>query len=430
MTTPLRPSVLNSMSTPPVTPDSLSTAAKDTRPTGQSFSTLTPPTSPRQIQSLSNLSNIAAAQETPSISKHDHRREPLQPIHTNVRDATMRAAKRSAPECPFDVEILKDQRGRDAMFGTGAWSIVYKGTASTKSGNLSSALTPPSSPTVTAPLLVAVKKPTRRDSTEVLKSEAKILSYLQAMPHNEEYVVPFYGTIDQATIVLAAIPYSLEDHIRKCAVSASENFSTWTMHDPVVGSTAKWLRLAHQLISALAWLHNVAEVVHGDIKPGNILLANVKGSGTEVTFDPVLADFSSAQLLNLEETTPNTLSAVTREFTAPELLSSKVLRDPNSTATTASDVFSLAVTLLVAATGQMLVYGGSVLQRQAMATQGWMVLDHVRGGEQGARVPRMGTVDRALARAVLKADMGRISALDWLDVVEDVVKGEQPRKNT
>ncbi|KIV82009.1 hypothetical protein PV11_04150 [Exophiala sideris] len=428
MTTPLRPLAVNSLNTPPYTPDSMSIGAKNARPTGQPFRALTPPTSPRQTRSFSNLSTIAASQDTPLPLKQKQH-ESLQPLHTDVSDATMRVTGAPAFECPFDIETLKDQRGRDAMFGTGAWSIVYKGTATTKSGNLSSSLTPPSSPTVTAPLLVAVKKPTRRDATEVLKSEAKILSYLQAMPQNEKYVVPFYGTIDQATIVLAAIPYSLEDHIRKCAVLASDNFSTWTMHEPVVGSTAKWLRLAHQLISALAWLHNVAEVVHGDIKPGNILLANVQGSGTELTFDPVLADFSSAQLLNLEETTPNTLSAVTREFTAPELLSSKVLRDPNSTATTPSDVFSLAVTLLVAATGQMLVYGGSVFQRQAMATQGWMILDNVRAGEQGARVPRMGTVDRVLARAVLKADMGRISAFDWLDVVENVVKGE-PRKTT
>jgi serine/threonine protein kinase len=346
-----------------------------------------------------------------------------------MSDATIRLTEIPVLECPFEIEILKDHRGRDAMFGTGAWSIVYKGTAHPKSRDLSSSLTPPSSPTVAPPVLVAVKKPTRRDATEILKSEAKILSYLQAMPHSEKYIVPFYGTIDQATIVLAAVPYTLENHIRKCAALASDNFSTLTMHEPVIGNTGQWLRLAHQLISALAWLHNIAEVVHGDIKPGNILLANVSGSETEITFDPVLADFSSAQLLNLEETTVNTLSAVTREFTAPELLSSKVLRDPNSTATPASDVFSLAVTLLVAATGQMLVYGGSVFQRQAMATQGWMILDHVRSGDQGSRVPRMGVVQRVLERAVLKVDMGRIGALDWLDVVEKVLKGE-PRKNT
>ena len=95
-----------------------------------------------------------------------------------------------------------------------------------------------------------------------------------------------------------------------------------------------------------------------------------------------------------------------------------------STATKASDVFSLAVTLLVAATGQMLVYPGSVFQRQVMATQGWLVLNHVRCGEGGARVPRMGAVERVLERAVLKAEMGRVSTEQWLGIVDSIGKDE------
>ncbi|KIW26331.1 uncharacterized protein PV07_09431 [Cladophialophora immunda] len=143
-----------------------------------------------------------------------------------------------------------------------------------------------------------------------------------------------------------------------------------------------------------------------------------------MSFEPVCADFSSSPRLDLEETTLNTLSAVTREYAAPELLSSKVLRDPTPTATTASNVFSMALTLLVAATGQLLVYSGTGFQRQAMATQGWMVLSHVRNGEGRTWIPRFGTVERVLERAALKTDMGRVSAQQWLSIVEGIAQGE------
>jgi serine/threonine protein kinase len=301
---------------------------------------------------------------------------------------------------------------------------VYKANAHPRPRATSVSLTPPLSPTVITPTLVAVKKPARQDAVSILKSEARTLGYLRSVPRSEKYVVHFYGVVEEPTIVMEAIPFSLEDHVRKCAAIAAQTFSISTMADPVLGTAAKWLHLAQKLISALSWLHNEARVIHGDIKPGNILLSHVHGSGTDITFDPVFADFSSSQRLDLEVTTPNTLSAVTREYTAPELLSSKVLRDPTSTATTASDVFSMALTLLVAATGQLLVYPGSVFQRQAMATQGWMALSHVRNGPGGTRVPRFGIVERTLERAVLKADMGRVNAQDWVAIVDTLAKGE------
>lgn len=434
MATPLRPSLLDrAMSTPPITPNSISNENLETPPKQPGTSVLTPPTSPRQSRSSSKAYNLANSREVvyprplaSLLTDGDQR------VESNIPEPeTQPVIEIPVPECPFDVEILKDDRGRDAIFGTGAWSIVFKGTAHAKPESASGSYTPPLSPILSAPLLVAVKKPTRRDAPEILKSEARILSYLHTVSHCEKYVVPFFGTIDGATLILEAIPFSFEDLIRSSAIAASENMSTWNMHEPVMGSVSKWLHVARQLISGLAWLHDQAGVVHGDIKPANILLSQMQGSGgADMTFEPVFADFSSAQLLIVEETTPNTLSAVTREYTAPEILSSKVLRDPNSTATTASDVFSLAVTLLVAATGQLLVYPGSVFQRQLMATQGWMILSHVRNGDQGARVPRLGVVERVLERAVLKADMGRVSAPAWLEFVTIVSQGEEPVKKS
>ncbi|EXJ67122.1 serine/threonine protein kinase [Cladophialophora psammophila CBS 110553] len=416
------------MSTPPTTPKTKPGAESKLPHAHTHTSALTPPTSPRQSRSSSNISELATT--IPAVPTHSLLELPLK-----LKDATLHPIQTAAVgqstlpetrvgECPFDIEILKDERGQDAVFGTGAWSTVYKATTHVQVRTVSGSLTPPLSPALATPALVAVKRPARRDAISILKSEAKVLSHLHSIANSEKYVVPFYGTVDETTLILEAIPFSLEDHIRQCAAVASQTLSTWTMADPVLGSDAKWFHLARQLISALAWLHRDARVVHGDIKPGNILLTCVHGSGTDVSCRPVFADFSSAQRLDMEDMTANTLSAVTREYTAPELLNSKVLRDPTSTATPASDVFSMAITLLVAATGQMLVYPGSVLQRQAMATQGWMVLSYVRNAEQGSRVPRFGLVERVLERAVLKADMGRVNAQEWLGIVETMAQGD------
>lgn len=337
----------------------------------------------------------------------------------------------TVPQCPFDIEILKDSRGRDAYFGTGAWSIVYKATVRSCPETEAETLTPPSSPISTPPLLVAVKKPVRRDSEEILQSEAKTLNYLQSLPHGSEFIVPFYGVLEASTIVLAAIPYTLEHHIRKCAQAANsaDKSTSIVATSPVIGTTSTWLVLAYKLITALAWLHNQAGVIHGDLKPGNILLSPLPSAGLDSTMDsslfqytPLLADFSSSQLHSSTTPTPNTLSAVTREYTAPELLSSAVLRNPESTATTDSDVFSLAVTLLVSVTGQLLVYPGSVFQRQAMATQGWLVLSHVRNGVGGERVTRGGLVEKILEPAVRKIGTGRINALEWMGKTEELAK--------
>lgn len=331
--------------------------------------------------------------------------------------------------CPFDVKVLSDRQGGNEVFGSGAWSTVFKATPQQAPSSLG-LTTPPMSPTSPRPLLLAVKVPTRKGAETILEHEGHILTYLTSLPGAEKFVVHFYGLFPKfSSLVLAAIPLSLEDHILSCALTARQTVSTWNMSDPVIGNTRKWLDLAYKLISALQWLHEEAEVVHGDIKPGNFLLRPISSTeGTnQLAFQPVFIDFSSSHLLKSGNAHPNSLSAVTREYTAPELLSSEVLRDPKSTATCASDVFSTAVTLLVAATGNTRVYTGSVFQRQAMATQGWQILQLVSNGDQGSRLPRHGIVQRTLDRAVLKAGMGRVSARQWLTVVEELTR-EEPSK--
>ncbi|RMZ90627.1 hypothetical protein DV736_g2143, partial [Chaetothyriales sp. CBS 134916] len=407
------------LTTPPPTPNS---GSSNSSPAvlKSTISTLTPPTSPIRIQS-SNLSQLAI---TPSS---EDRRCPSTLGDDGLEEANSIGIERhrevqtdgGVTICPYKVDLLQDSQGQNQVFGYGAWSVVLKGSSQTgatvQSSHTSSTLTPPLSPTNSIPLVVAVKRPDRIDAIPILENEGKILSYLSHIQDYSKYLVTFYGVVvpDQKDLVLEALPFSLEEYIKRCAAVANRTLTTWNMNQPVVGSSGVWLSLAESLISGLLWLHEVAGV-------------------------PLFIDFSSSHRLDASAPPPqNTLSAVTREYTAPELLVSSVLRDPKAAATKQSDVFSLAVTLLVAATGNTMVYAGSVFQRQAMATRGWQVLDFVRSSsgsieEGGVRVPRHGVVDLALDKAVLKADHdhglgARISARQWLQHVQQMRRGE-PRK--
>jgi hypothetical protein len=377
---------------------------------------LTPPSSPNQSRNSSNQYEDQNDSEQ-NFSDVD-----------SIRSFLPKPAANDTTVCPFDVKVLTDQRGGNQVFGHGVWSTVFKAVRQqAPSGH--GVLTPPSSPVASNPLLLAVKVPTRKDAAVIMEREARVLTYMSRIPDYEKYVVQFYGLVPTySSLVLAAIPLSLEDQITLSARNARMTLSTWNMSDPVIGTGRAWLAFAHKLISALNWLHE-AGVVHGDIKPGNIMLTQPSKTANESAFpfDPIFIDFSSSHLPHSGSACTNSLSAVTREYTAPELLSVSVLRDPNATATFDSDVFSIAVTLLVAATGDTKVYPGSVFQRQAMATQGWQVIQFVRSGDSGSRVPQQGIVERTLERAVLKAGMGRVTASQWLGMVNDAIE-EEPSK--
>lgn len=421
-----RPSLLNrALSTPPQTPTSPDMVTSSVNTTANMW---TPPVSPKHSRSSSDLAGLDDVLTSPLLQTPNKGRMPSLDLDTLMPEVEY--CHEGILCCPFDVDLVQDARGRAQLFGSGAWSNVFKATPSRRALTAQGILTPPSSPTVSLPIIIAVKKAARNDAKPILRNEASILTYIHLLADHQRFTAAFYGVDGNESLILGAIPLSLEDHIRRSARSAAASLNINNMHLPVIGSSRTWLALAHKLVSALTWLHE-HDVVHGDIKPGNFLLEPVSSSTTplehEDTFpyNPLFIDFSSSHIPCAGAIPPHgTLSAVTREYTAPELLKAAVLRDPASTATKASDVFSLAITMLVAATGNTFVYEGSVFQRQAMATQGWDVIAFIRGGANASRVSRHGLVQRAVERAVLKADMGRIAANKWLELVEDLMKGE------
>lgn len=382
---------------------------------------------------------------------HTPRREtPSTPPETpkNESDSDSPAPKKTGKsiiEFPYDLEVARDENGAYIEFGRGVWSTVYKATSNMSASPkmmMVMMMTPPSSPVISTSTntsrVVAVKTPLRRDAHPILRAEAYILSWIaQSSPSStsggeeeeeEEYVVPFFGYIPSSgALVLQALPLSLSTHIETCADHARKSFSTRTMFDPV---TPKWRALATQLIKGLDWLHSEIGLVHGDIKPHNVLLRPRHSSSSslqslqegEMEYDALYADFSSSHFVSSTHTVEGATTgegALTPPYAAPELLTLSAMKSSTPLTTPASDIFALALTLLAAATGDVLLYAGtSAMQRLAMSREGWRALDYVRSGANASRLGRGkdGFVGRVVQRGIRREAESRPTAREWLEL--------------
>ncbi len=346
-------------------------------------------------------------------------------------------AKEGVPVPDLSPKLYTKRYTLHEELGYGVWSTVYRASEIPEPPTL-----PPSPPT--SPLngaksdpntnqkVLAIKKASRRDAHPILEAEAHILTYLHSHPPaSTHHIVPFHGWEPTThSIILTALPLSLETHAQ--ILKKTTPLTTKNMFDPILGFPA-WNHLATSLLAGLSFLHS-HRCVHGDIKPANILLrpsASHDAEGNQ-TMTPLFCDFSSSHILpspnsqtntKSEESKPDSpststplISAVTPEYTAPELLSA-LARSNQPTATYASDVFSLAVTLLFAALGESPYACCKMEMQRLAAARDGTPLEFARRGDSAGRVRG---VERWLKGALVREVEGRWSEEEWEDVLGNV----------
>lgn len=363
-------------------------------------------------------------------------------VEDHPEDEERSWAETQATEYTGQYELVQGNRASGYQeYGRGLWSVVYKATEITTTEELKVAAlgipTPPASPSNTspqingpAPKFLAIKAPIRRDAHQILENEARILTYLHHFREGSDYIVPFHGYEHlEHSVVLDAVPLALEFYNKAAAKETRGNFSTRTMFDPVIG-ISQWLKLCKNLIDGLVFLH-LKKVVHGDIKPMNILLRGrpaMQIDDTVIEYQPLYCDFSSSHV-NEPGKDSEEVSAVTTEFTAPELLQAFRHRNgQRAIATYKNDVFALGVTLLTAVTGENPYTSARFEgQKTAMAKEG-LPLEFARRGEQASRVGVKGMVDMVIRGAVEKDESKRWTDGQWQNVVKDIVREDLEKR--
>lgn len=283
---------------------------------------------------------------------------------------------------------------RMGLIATGQWCEVYCASPRRRSGfhnvhrrRSDSGVAELGSPSTSRPhqdgSLVAIKSPNSVLARSVLESEAKILSYLSDIPGARDSVVSFLG-FDPTTwsLVLEYAPRTLEIFCHPSGLDV-----------------AALRQVSQQLVSGLSFLH-AANVIHGDIKPSNILLRENLTSA-----QLIYCDFSSSWFDSPSSEMPE--SAGTYEYMAPEEI--KV----DSMSTKASDVYSLGMTLLTAASGRS-IYGDAPNRMilRAYAASG-TPLDFNKGNIALCQKLRDSGLYQALRLVLTRTPDTRCSVMQW-----------------
>ncbi|KAK6336540.1 hypothetical protein TWF696_002089 [Orbilia brochopaga] len=421
--------------TPPTTP--ASTATK------KEIDTATPPPAFRLERSVTTHWDSSSSDSDMSVADSDD-------------NLTLDKTSLLAPSEPYEL----DDPTHPTKLGSGAWSNVYKGTLRHSK------------------LLIAVKRPLNAFSIPAVRREAAILSYIQrrvaaSPPNQPPSIIPFHGFDDATNSILmtALSGENLEQFARSRATPQSYTASLTARRQPVVG-IPQYLFICERLISAFTFFKS-AGVIHGDVKPQNILMRPASTTSTSTSdwladeertslLDPVVADFSSGYLVDEAgriSDDEEAISAVTTIYCAPELLaaflqtppttptkrdgetpyagvsaltplSSSPPQPPRPLPTFASDVYSLGMTLLQTALGSHPYAAARVeMQRNTWVRQG-DPLAFARADERAMKVRVGGIVDRLLKGCFGKTAEGRVEIEDMARGIDEVVGEWRVRRTT
>lgn len=228
---------------------------------------------------------------------------------------------------------------RDRVLAEGEWCTVYAGQLGSEAipGSIQEAL----------PRLLAIKKPKSKRSVLDLVDEARILSDLHRLKNAEGYIVGFHGLDpDSGAIVLTKLDFTLRDYVKDVLEEEVQRCEIIRQHFPII---------AGKLVGCLIWIHNVGRVVHGDIKPSNILMQKVpttlpqseKSNGVDIfPYKFVLTDFGSSRFVNDLQ---KSKCGNTWEYMAPESMSSVASQTPP---TLEADIWAMGISLLAVIIGR------------------------------------------------------------------------------
>ncbi|KAI9850050.1 MAG: hypothetical protein M1838_006165 [Thelocarpon superellum] len=423
---------------PPATPQSTKRSSSGKTKYARELDAPRPPSSGVSSSRDKPPVRLADTRTVPNPSRLPDARDFARPLEPEQIGGVVYSSSMAPRTFRGRYELRGDTSRGFTEYGKGAWSIVYQALyrepITTRPSTLDPSLpSPPESPYgpgpkgATGPRIIAVKSPlakTLEDPKPILQKEARILTYLHSgsatrVSQAQQHVVSFFG-FDGASnsLVFEALPLTLAAFTQQRARSVKDDFSTQSMLEPLVGPR-QWLHFATHLVAGLDFLHG-EQVVHGDVKPMNILLRVSRAGPTDPfaehgpVLDPIYCDFSSSHVMQ-DRTDQEEISAVTTSYTAPELLEAFHHRSgERAVATPAADIYALAATLLVPAIGEDLYANvSSSYQKLALARHGHP-LDTVRQGEQASRVMKGKLVDRALGGALKKDLAQRWTASAWV----------------
>lgn len=234
---------------------------------------------------------------------------------------------------------------------------------------------------------LARKRPAGKMAHKIMFREAQILTILSGHRDASKYVVAFHGLdASDNSLILDFVPCSLETSVKSTGP---------------ISTAADLAQLTRQLVEGLRFMHD-CNVIHGDIKPGNILM-----TGDAHPLRPVYCDFSASRI-DVPHCKPNE-SAGSYDFMAPELFSWK---KDEGIATVPSDVFALGMTLIWAALGHSPYEHAATYTKVYMAKQG-QPLQLVRDSSWADQATTV-SLDQCVAGALKKQPSDRWTADQWL----------------